>query len=150
MFDFSFGELMVVALVALVVLFLNPQLIGLGTSTSGQPSVTPSGEPSESETPSAPPSSRPPSSRPPTTPAMPPIQAKDPLLVDRVNHAMTIDGPEIINNKPKIAIGICHQISPKKPDIIAANAVPKAPTAKPIAAKIPANLATSKAAGTAA
>ncbi|MBP8920737.1 MAG: hypothetical protein KBG85_13600, partial [Micropruina sp.] len=31
-------------------------------------------------------------SRPPTTPAMPPIQAKDPLLVDRVNHAMTIDG----------------------------------------------------------
>ena len=80
------------ALVALVVLFLNPQLIGLGTSTTGQPSVTPSGEPSESETPSAPPSSRPPSSRPPTTPAMPPIQAKDPLLVDRVNHAMTIDG----------------------------------------------------------
>ena len=58
-------------------------------------------------------------------------------------HAMTIDGPEIINKIPKNDNTNCHHSRAKIPSAKLANAVPIMPTAIPIAAKIPANLAMS-------
>ena len=54
-----------------------------------------------------------------------------------------MDGPEIANIMPKIAMGICHHSNFKKPEKTASNIVPNAPNAIPIAANIPANLAIS-------
>ena len=48
------------------------------------------------------------------------------------------DGPEINTSTPISTIGICHKLNAKSPDTTA-------PTASPMAAKIPANLAMSKA-----
>ncbi len=60
------------------------------------------------------------------------------------SQANTMDGPDITKIIPTSDIGICHHANRKNPVITEAIAVLMAPIAKPIAAKIPVNLATSK------
>ena len=60
------------------------------------------------------------------------------------SQANTMDGPDTAKMIPTNDIGICHHANRKNPVITEAIAVPMAPIANPIAAKIPANLATSK------
>jgi len=64
-----------------------------------------------------------------------------------LNHASIIEGPDTSSMAPTSANGICHHLSARKPPATAASIVPIAPTAKPMAAKIPANLAISNGAG---
>lgn len=61
-----------------------------------------------------------------------------------LNHATIMAGPEINNIKPIIAKGICQNCNPNIPLTSEARMPPIAPSASPIAAKIPANLPTSK------
>src|SRR5690606_25675319 len=61
-----------------------------------------------------------------------------------LNQATIMAGPEINNIRPIIAKGICQNCKPNIPLTRDARIPPIAPSASPIAAKIPANFPTSK------
>src|SRR5512146_886306 len=62
-----------------------------------------------------------------------------------LNQASIIDGPETASIRPATARGTCHNLRLKMPLTTEARIPPMAPIAKPIAAKMPANLAISNA-----
>ena len=66
------------------------------------------------------------------------------------SQAIITAGPEMTPMMPRIAKGICHQASLRKPVIMLAIAVPRAPRARPMATQMPADLAASKGVGGAA
>src|SRR5262249_32389954 len=57
--------------------------------------------------------------------------------------ASNAEGPEIATKTPRMASGICQALRLQKPVAMLARAAPSVPTAKPMAAKMPANLAAS-------
>lgn len=65
------------------------------------------------------------------------------LRLRSLKYARTMDGPEMRSIKPTMAMGICHQLRLRNPVRTDAIAVPMAPMARPMAAKIPANFPTS-------
>ena len=67
-----------------------------------------------------------------------------------LRKAISMDGPEMANMMPTMASGISHTGRDRNPPRMEAMAVPMAPMARPMAAKIPANLPTSNGAGGAA
>ena len=80
--------------------------------------------------------------------AQPLASSSGPRLRRRsLSQASSIEGPDTSSIKPSNTNGIFHAGSDRNPLKMAASAVPRAPTAKPAAAKMPANLAMSKAAG---
>ena len=82
----------------------------------------------------------------PTNPANAPrYNSTAPMTMTMTAPSIITDGPEINTSTPISTIGICHKLNAKSPDTSAANIVPMAPPASPMAAKIPANLAMSKA-----
>ena len=61
-----------------------------------------------------------------------------------LNQAISMAGPEMSSIMPIIASGISQIFNPRMPLTMEARTPPIAPSASPIAAKIPANLPTSK------